>query len=98
MNIKTAFHALNSISPLAVNETLDLKYITNRYRTRAASLKLLKIPRIKTSKFGIKSIKYQVTANWNLLQNHFKELDLSSLRPSKIDKLVTEYINNETNM
>ena len=33
---------------------------------------------MKTKKFGIKSIRYQTVLNWNILQNEFKGIDLTS--------------------
>jgi len=92
-NIKLAYQALNNITPIAVKNILNLCYISTPYPTRGASLKLLSRPLVKTTKFGIKSIKYQTVLNWNNLQNEFKNIDLTSTELSKVNKLAKDFVN-----
>lgn len=87
-NILLAHQSLNNIAPKAVRDTLNLRFTSNPFNTRGVSNKLLARPFIRTTKFGIKSIKYQLVINWNEIQNKFKDIDLTSSVPSKIIKLI----------
>ena len=91
-NIKLAHETLNNIAPAAVKDILNLRYVSSSYPTRGALCKLLSRPLVKTTKFGIKSIRYQTVLNWNNLQNEFKGMDLTSAELSKINKLATDFV------
>ena len=87
-NIQLVHQTLNNNVPEAVQDILDLRYTTNPFGTRSESNKLLSKPLVRTTKFGIKSIKYQAVVNWNALQNNFKGIDLASSRLTKVNKLI----------
>ena len=87
-NIQLVHQSLNNNVPEAVQYILDLYFITNPFCTRSQSNKLLSKPLVKTTKFGIKSVKYQAVIEWNELQNNFKGVDLSSSRLTKVNKLI----------
>ena len=72
-NIQLVYQSLNNKTPKAVQDVLNLRFVSNPFTTRGATTKLLSRPMIKTTKYGIKSIKYQVVINWNELQNKFKD-------------------------
>ena len=86
-NIILAHKTLNKIIPKAIQQTLNFRNISNS-RTRNASMKLIIRPRVKTTKYGINSIKYQTILNWNELQSNNSEIDLQSTMLSKVIKLI----------
>ena len=87
-NIKLAHQTLNQITPVAIRNILNLRYISNPYTTRNARIKLLSRPFIRTRKFGFKSIRYQVILDWNSLQEKNKYIDLAGTRLSIVNQLV----------
>ena len=91
-NIKLTHQTLNKISPSAIQNALQLSYVSNRYTTRATTNKLLRPLKMRTTKFGIYSLNNQLINHWNILQNHFKEFDLSALSLSRVTKLTEKFI------
>ena len=77
---------------MAVKNTLNLRLIENVYYTRNVSNKMLARHPIRTSTYGLMSIRYQSVLNWNDLQHHFKDIDLSSVVPSRIKTLNQIYL------
>ena len=92
LNIKLIHQTLNHLSPTSVQNSLDLMYLNDSYITRARSHEMLKIPKVKTVKYGIYSVRYQSVLHWNALQSYFKETSLISLSSSKINFLTNKYL------
>ena len=80
LNALTAYDNLNRLSPIAVQQVLNLQYLSNQYRARGVQNNLLKRPFARTTKYGINLIKYQTVLNWNDLQINFEKTDLTSVR------------------
>lgn len=92
LNTNLAYQILNSTSPIAIQQTLNSKHLSNRYVTRGVVNNLLKRPPARTSKYGISSIRYQIVLHWNLLQSYYENIDLASIRLSRINKLIQDYL------
>jgi len=92
LNTNLAYQTLNYTSPIAIQQTLNLKHLSDRYLTRGVANNLLKRPPARTSKYGISSIRYQIVLHWNLLQSFYENIDLASTRPSRINKLIQDYL------
>ena len=88
LNILLAHDILNLASPVAVQQVLNLQFLPERYLTRGKEIKLLKRPYVRTTKYGINSMRYQIVLNWNSLQKLFNTIDLASLRRIRINKLL----------
>ena len=88
LNILLAHDILNLASPIAVQQILNIQFLPDRYLTIGKEIKLLKIPYVRTTKYGINSMRYQIVLNWNSLQKLFNNMDLTSLRWTRINKLL----------
>ena len=88
LNILLAHDILNLASPFAVQQILNIQFLPDRYLTRGKEIKLLKRPYVRTTKYGINSMRYQIVLNWNLLQKLFNNIDLLSLRRTRINTLL----------
>ena len=88
LNILLAHDILNLASPVAVQQVLNIQYLPDKYLTRGKGIKLLKRPYVRTTKYGINSMRYQIVLNWNSLQKLFNDIDLASLRRIRINKLL----------
>ena len=86
-NTSLAHQILNCESPISVQQSFDLKYLTDSYTTRGQNAKLLSRPSVRTSSYGLKSIRYQVILNWNQLQLKEIDTDLTSISLSKLKSL-----------
>ena len=91
MNITLVHAVLCRSTSDAVQNTLNLEYLSDSYFTRGVSVKLLSRPYARTTNFGIYSIAYQCILNWNILQQQFRDADLTSLRLTVIKKLSKNY-------
>ena len=65
LNILLAHDILNLASPVAVQQVLNIQSLPDRYLTRGKEIKLLKRPFVRTTKYGINSMRYQIVLNWN---------------------------------
>lgn len=95
LNIYLVHNTLNKLSPLAIQNILNLNHLPETHSTRAFIKKLLIRPGAKTIKFGISSINYQCVLDWNLLQNYYGLFDLASTSFFKIKQLTSSYLRNQ---
>ena len=85
-NVCLVHQTLNNVSPSDTCSTLKLNYQQGHYSTRGSSIKLLKRPAVRTTRFGLNSVKYQCVLNWNTLQNTLTQYDLASLKFGKLKR------------
>ena len=78
-NLTLIFQILHEIPPKNICNTFSLEHISSGYPTRGSQLRLLTRPRIRTTVFGINSIRYQCILNWNTFQIKFPKHDLTSI-------------------
>lgn len=90
-NIKLVFKTLKKETPNSISNALDLKYVAGTMITRGNSACLLKRHKIRTSTYGLNSIKYMSVLNWNTLQN-FSNINLKDLSNSQIKSITLEYL------
>ena len=93
LNITLAHEILNHVSPIAVQQSLNLEYLPVTRITRGNQKKLLKRPYVRTTKHGIYSMRYQSVIHWNRLQNYFERVDLTTTRQTKINTMLHDYFN-----
>ena len=87
LNTVLTYQTLNQLSPLELQNTFNFNYLPSSHVTRGLTSKLLSKPSVRTSSYGINSIRYQSLLHWNLLQSHFNSIDLTSIRMSKLKSL-----------
>lgn len=92
LNITLAHEILNHVSPIAVQQSLNLEYLPATRITRGIQKKLLKRPYVRTTKHGIYSMRYQSVIHWNRLQNYFEKVDLTTTRQTKINTMLHDYL------
>ena len=74
-----------------------ITYVAHRYSTRSKSKKLLKVPRAKTTRYGLKSIIYNALTMWNKLINEniiSEELTKSKLKHQIYNFKLSNYTQN----
>ena len=92
LNIILAHEILNHISPIAVQQSLNLEYLPVTQITRGTQKKMLKRPYVRTTKHGIYSMRYQSVIHWNRLQKYFEKVDLVTTRQTKINTMFHDYL------
>ena len=90
-NIKTVYNVLKQLAPTGISNALDLTYVRGRIMTRGNSKNLLRRCEVRTSTYGLHSIKYTSIVNWNSLQN-FSKTKLTDFTYSKIKSITREYL------
>ena len=88
-NILLVYKTLNKITPVAIQNALKLLPITTS--TRASSNGLLKRFKIRTTKYGLRSINYQSVIHWNTLQSK-QNRNLLSMSQTELKKVIMEYL------
>ena len=94
LNVKLIFDTLNLISPADICHTIKPTYQKSVHLTRISNLNLLLKPSVKTSIYGIKSIRYQSCNDWNSLQLHFKYYNLAEISVYKLNRLCKTFLFN----
>ena len=91
-NICLLHQTLSSLSPKEIQNTLGLSYLPQHHETRGFTNNILSKPTVRTSTYGIGSIRYQSILNWNTLQNFIYGTDLASINLSKLKKLTLDFL------
>ena len=66
VEILNCFFVYDCLKNLLPNSFKNMfSYIEHRYGTRSKSNKNLKLPSIKTTTYGLRSITYKITETWN---------------------------------
>ena len=90
-NILLVHDILNEQSPIDITNTYNLRNYTGTHNTRGKILGLFAKPQCRTSKFGLNSVIYQSILNWNELQYHFKDTNISSISRSQLQRLAFNF-------
>jgi len=90
-NLLLVHDILNGNSPSDISDTYSLRGYDSSYNTRGKTLGLLAKPQCRTTKFGLNSVVYQSILNWNELQRHFQDSNLSVISRSKLHKLAFSF-------
>ena len=83
-NILLLHQILNSHSPVDLSSVFNLSYQQTAHQTRGSTIKLLRRPNVKTTVFGLNSIRYKSILNWNSFQSFYTKQDLASLSLTKL--------------
>ena len=84
-------HILNGNSPSDISDTYSLRGYDSSHNTRGKTLGLLAKPHCRNTKFGLNSVVYQSILNWNELQRHFQDTNLSVISRTKLQKLAFSF-------
>jgi len=87
-NILLVFQILHNFAPTNICNLFSLSHLNSGYPTRGSLLHLLNKPLVRTTSFGINSIRYQCILNWNFLQSVISQHDLVSLSYYKLKSMV----------
>ena len=91
-NISLIYQSLNGLSPINIQNALNLSFLNHAYLTRGSTKRIVSRPLIYTKHYGLKSITYQAILNWNNLQKHYRNYDLSTISASKLKFLAKSYL------
>ena len=92
MNILYVHKYLNGNLPIDTLESLEFSKTNHSYGTRSNKVGLLKRPNVNTSSYGLASFTRISSNQWNELQNHFSNLNLSELSLSRLKSSTTDFL------
>ena len=75
-NFLFVYHDLHGNLPPALNNAFKLTDFSHDYVTRGTVLHKVKSPPVRTTVFGLRSIKFQSCQDWNFFIQHFKNMSL----------------------
>ena len=78
---------IKNLLPNAFREIIT--YVEHRYNTRSTSQKHMKLPRVKTTKYGLKSITYCAINLWNKLIT--KNIISENMNRNELKRLIYEF-------
>ena len=87
-NMQLTHKILNSVCPENIQNIFQLSYLQHEHYTRGQRIKLLARPFIRTSSYGLNSIRYQSILIWNIIQANAYDVDLSSISLKELKILV----------
>ena len=96
LNIHLTFLTLNKLTPQSIQDIFNYSYLSNSNFTRGVSCKLLTKPTCRTTRYGINSILYQSLQHWNELQKHFNNIDLASIKLTRLYSLLDYFLSSES--
>ena len=88
-NFLFVFDDFSGLLPPALN-AFQLSASSYSYLTRSSTHKMVKLPIVRTTVYGLKSIKFQACHEWNFFNKHFK----SKLLHSKSKFICKKTLNN----
>ena len=94
INLQNFFFVHDSLKgslPLALKDSFQLAQDTYSYNTRGASQFKMVLPKARTQVYGIKSIKYQSAAFWNMIISLLPREELHLQGKSICKKIITKY-------
>ena len=75
-NFMYVLEDIKGILPPSLQNTFILSSTAHTYKTRSSIQHKIKIPTVKTTVYGIRSIKFQSCQDWNYFINYFKKNSL----------------------
>lgn len=88
-NITLAYQTLKNETPSAIQDALNLQHVFSPLTTRGSTRGLLKRPGVRTTTYGLFSIRYRLVVDWNTIQlSYDKKLTVFSI--SRVKSLTTE--------
>ena len=94
LNIILIYQYLNSNLPLDLLGTLVFEKVAHAYPTRSQSMGLLKLPRVSTSTYGLKSLSYKAISQWNNFQAIFSSDNLANIPLISLKDIVKSHFLN----
>ena len=92
-NCLLVLHHINQCLPLSLKNLLTIENDLYSYSTRNSVNHQLALPLVKTTNYGLHSIRYRTAKHWNSVQNSLKLNFANNFVSSK--KLLTENIHSD---
>ena len=90
-NFCYVYDGLNDILPQALSDNFTKASSLHRYQTRNSLNHCVLLPKVNTSVYGLKSIKYRSASDWNYIMNSFVDNHLNNKCKSYCKKHLTNY-------
>ena len=94
LNFLYVLDEINHNMPPALENTFQLVASSHDYLTRKSVQHNVSVPSVRTTIYGLKSIKYQSCQPWNLFINHFKDTLLHTKSKSVCKKIICNFFFN----
>ena len=88
LNCFFVYDCMKNILPKAFKDMFN--YVDHGYNTRAITKKHLKLPYVKTTKYGINSITYNAINTWNKLIN--KNISSEDMKRNELKRLIHNFL------
>ena len=85
-------NSLNDNLPLSLKNTFKITADKYVYNTRASAQHIIELPKVRTSYYGLYSIRYRSSAHWNLLVNDFPKENFHTLSRLVCQKRITKHL------
>ena len=82
-NCLLVLHHINQCLPLSLKNLLTIENDLYSYSTRNSVNHQLAMPQVKTTNYGLHSIRYRTAKHWNSVQNSLKLNFANNFVPSK---------------
>ena len=94
LNFKNCYvtNSINGTLPHTLQNTFTLTKNTHKHNTRGSAQHQIVTPKVKTSIYGIRSIKYQSVQIWNFIVNTFPHEKLYLKKKFACKKFLTNYL------
>ena len=90
-NYLFVFDDLSGCLPPALKNAFQLSASLHSYVTRNSTHKMVKLPKARTTVYGLKSIKFQACHEWNFFNKHFKDKQLHAKSKLVCKKTLNNY-------
>ena len=94
LNFLYVLDDINHNIPPALENTFQLVANSHDYQTRKSVHHNVAVPNVRTTIYGLKSIKYQSCQEWNVFINHFKDNLLHTKSKSVCKKIICNFFFN----
>ena len=81
------YDCLKGLLPDTFKDTIT--HVSHRYNTRSVIKKQLKLPKVKTTKYGFRSITYNAIHTWNMLIN--KNIISEDMKRNKLKRFIYNF-------
>ena len=83
---------INNNLPPSLNNTFQLASISHDHTTHSSSRYTVRIPAVKNTVHGLRSIKFQACHDWNFFNSHFKNESLHTKSKSFYKNSISKFL------
>ena len=91
-NLLFVYNNLQNKSPLVLHKVFNFVFITHNYNTRISD-RMLSLPKVRTTTYGLNSMEYKCIALWNRLVSKFNKSNLNDLNKNEITNYIKICLN-----